>query len=565
MANTIFNAIRCLECGCDMEAYLFPDRCRQCGSQWLDAVYDYQQLPDNWSDLVASRPTNMWRYRELLPLPLDFNLVSMGEGWTPLLPAKALEEKYNNVSLWVKDERRQPTGSFKDRQAAATISALKAQGITELALASTGNAAAAYAAYCARAGIKLWTFLPSSVPAEKMRELALYGAEIVKTTGTYDQAKEIASDFARRRHIIFDRGAKAILGKESFKTIAFEIAEQLGWRAPDWYLQAVSGGIGPLGILKGFKELYDLGLIDRVPKLGLIQVEGCAPMAHAYEQGRLSAEPIEPETLITVLATGNPGYSYRLLKQIIDTNGGAVASVSDGEAFRAMRRVARLEGLSMEPASSVAFAGLEKLIALGRILPNTTVVVNCSGHTFSAEKHALEDRYYLRLETPSRRGKQHIFEGIETALEQLDEQITTIVVIDDNPDDSRILRRFFQQYKKYRVFEAHHGLDGIDLVQQRKPDLVVLDLTFPDMDGFTILNRLKNDARTQNIPVIVVSARTLSGTEWQQLRKQTESVWEKGTFRPRELVGHVVDMLGDSLEITSVQTETDSESSWEQK
>lgn len=566
MENTIFNAVRCLECGCEMEVCLFPEQCPQCGSQWLDAVYDYQQVPDNWPSLVSSRPTNMWRYRELLPLPPDLDLVSMGEGWTPLLPAKALEQKYNkDVLLWVKDERRQPTGSFKDRQAAVTISALKTQGITELALASTGNAAAAYAAYCARAGIKLWVFLPSSVPAEKMRELALYGAEIVKTTGTYDQAKEIASDFAHRRNIIFDRGAKAILGKESFKTIAFEIAEQLGWRAPDWYLQAVSGGIGPLGILKGFKELYDLGFVDRIPKLGLIQIEGCAPMAHAYEQGRLNAESIEPETLITVLSTGNPGYSYRLLKQIIDTNGGAVASVSDGEAFRAMRRVARLEGLSMEPASSVAFAGLEKLIALGYISPDTTVVVNCSGHTFSAEKHALEDRYYLQLETPTRKGKQHVFEGIETALEQLDEQVTTIVVIDDNPDDSRILRRFFQQYKKYRVFEAHHGLDGIDLVQQRKPDLVVLDLTLPDMDGFSILNQLKKDARTQNIPVIVVSARVLSKDEWQQLRKQTESVWEKGTFRPRELVGHVVDMLGDSLEITAVQPENDSESSLEQR
>lgn len=542
-----------------MEADLFPGQCAQCGSQWLDAVYDYSQIPENWSGLISSRPTNMWRYRELLPLPPDLDLVTLGEGWTPLLRAKSLEESYKGISLWIKDERRQPTGSFKDRQAAATVSALKARGITELALASTGNAAAAYAAYCARAGIKLWVFLPSSVPAEKMRELALYGAEIIKVTGTYDQAKDIASDFARRRDLVFDRGAKAIPGKEGFKTIAFEIAEQLGWRAPDWYVQAVSGGIGPLGVLKGFEELFKLGLVDRIPKLGLIQIEGCAPMVRSYEKGLSVAAPVKPETLITVLSTGNPGYSYQLLKRAIDSNGGAMASVSDGETFRAMRRVARLAGLSMEPASSVAFAGLEKLINLEHVQPMDTVVVNCSGHTFSAEKHALEDRYYLQLEAPSTTDKQRAFEGIETALEQLDEQITTIVVIDDNPDDTRLLQRFFQQYKKYRVFEAHNGMDGIDLVQQRKPDLVILDLTLPDMNGFAILDRLKEDPRTQIVPVIVVSARSLSGDEWQELRQRTESIWEKGTFRPRELVGHVVDMLGDSLETTADNQNTGAE------
>lgn len=144
-------------------------------------------------------------------------------------------------------------------------------------------------------------------------------------TGTYDQTKKVAADFAARRNLYFDRGAKGIPGKESMKTLAFEIAEQLGieygengrWIAPDWYIQAVSGGIGPLGVYKGFLELHQIGLIDKIPKLGIVQVEGCAPMVRAFERGLAQAEPVVPETLITVLATGDPSYAYTLLYEAI--------------------------------------------------------------------------------------------------------------------------------------------------------------------------------------------------------------------------------------------------------
>lgn len=476
----------------------------------------------------------------------------MWEGGTPLVRAATLEKKYGSPKIYIKDERREPTGSFKDRQASGTVSALKAQGIKEMVLASTGNAAAAYAAYCSKAGIKLWVFLANNVPSEKMRELALYGAEVINIAGTYDQAKVIASDFARRRNLMIDLGAKAIPGKEGFKTIAFEIAEQLGWRSPDWYIQAVSGGIGPLGVEKGFRELYSLGLIDKIPKLGIIQAEGCAPMVQAYEQGLDDAEVVIPETLIAVLATGNPGLSYKLLKKFVDTHGGDFISVSDGETFRAMRRMARLEGISMEPASSVAFAGLEKLIISGKIKQGETVVVNCSGHTFSAEKHVLEDRFSLHL-TPSIAGNEPNLNNLDIALDQLEEQARTVVIIDDNPNDSRIIRRFLQHYKKYRVFDINNGPDGIDIVQQRKPDLVILDLTLPDMDGFAILKRLKSDPATRTIPVIIVSAKALSEEEWHFLQSQGVSVWEKGSFRPQELVVHIVQTLGDSWNTGSLR------------
>jgi len=542
--KTLFHAIRCLECGHQMEAALTTVTCPACGGVWLDARYDYRALPQDWPAHVANRPTNMWRYWELLPFPGNFEPISsLGEGWTPLAYAQGLSRNLHHNQIWIKDERQQPTNSFKDRQAAATVSVLRAQGIKELVLASTGNAAAAYAAFCARAEIKLWVFLTSSVPTEKMRELALYGAEVIKITGTYDQAKEIAADFAQRRGLYLDKGAKAIPGKESMKTIAFEIVEQLGWQAPDWYIQAVSGGIGPLGVLKGFEELYEAGLIQQVPKLGIVQSAGCAPMVQSWEKGLAQAEPVlQPDTLITVLATGKPGLAYQILKQANDKYGGAMVAVDDGEAFRAMRRVARVEGLSVEPATSVAFAGLEKLVAGGYITPDERVVVNCSGHTFSAEKHALEDRYVLHLEAPL---DARPAEGIATALEQLDEQVTTIVVIDDNPHDSRLIRRLLQGYKNYRVFEAHNGPDGLDLIRQRRPDLVVLDLSMPDMDGFSILDAIKLDERTGHIPVVIISGKSLTQQEAEYLERHTESVWLKGGFSARALANHVVDVLGD--------------------
>jgi threonine synthase len=543
--TSLFSSVDCLACGEELAFGLFPGKCPKCGSAWIDAQYDLSALPKDWPEIVSRRETNLWRYKELLPFPDDMKTVSLGEGWTPITRAEGLEQEYDHNEIWIKDERQQPTGSFKDRQACCAVNALKEKGVDELVIASTGNAAAAYAAYCARAGIKLWVFLTSSVPVEKMRELVLYGAEVVKITATYDQTKEVAADFATRRGIHNDAGAKAIPNKESMKTIAFEITEQLGWRAPDWYVQSVSGGLGPLGVLKGFEELYEVGLIERIPKIGIVQAEGCAPMANSWKEGLEEAKPVIPDTLITVLSTGNPGMAYKILNEANKRDGGAMVAVSDGDAFRAMRRVARIEGFSVEPATSVAFAGLEKLIKEGTIQRDETVVVNCSGHTFSAEKHALEDRYSVGISLEIADTEPSALEGLGAALEQLDEQVTTIVIIDDNPHDSRLIRRLLGRYRRYRIFEADNGPDGIDLVRQRKPQLVILDLGIPKMDGFSILEELKTDQRTNDIPVMIVSGRDLSPDQEYFLERTATSIMQKGSFRGKEFVDRVVGMLED--------------------
>jgi len=529
--------------------------CPECGSAWLDAQYDYQAVADSWSAIVSKRDHTLWRYAELLPIEPSFPEVTMGEGFTPLVRLYQYEKMFDHQPIYVKDERKQPTNSFKDRQAALSVMAMRQAGIKECVLASTGNAAVAYAAYCARAGIKLWLFLTSLVPPAKMREASLYGAEVIKVSGTYDETKKVAAAFAKRKGIHHDRGAKAVLGKESMKTLAYEIAEQLGiiqhlddpnkWVAPDWYIQAVSGGIGPLGVQKGFAELKRMGMIDKVPKLGVIQSAGCAPMVNSFNNNQDDATPVMPKTLITVLATGDPGMSYKLLRQGILKDGGAMVAIKDGETFRAMRQLASKGGISVEPATAVAFAGLEKMLKDGTIQAGETVVVNCSGHTFPVESHILGDQYAEHvLFLPTGEDPVAKEEGLGSALKNLDEQVTSIMIVDDNANDRRLIRRLLQSYKQYRIFESRDGDEALKAIREHAPDLVVSDLTMPERDGFSLLEALKADDSTKHIPVIVVSAKTLTPDDRQRLDKYSASVWQKGGYDTHNLVNHVVDTLG---------------------
>ncbi|MBN8620958.1 MAG: pyridoxal-phosphate dependent enzyme [Anaerolineae bacterium] len=554
--SSFFAHVACLECGFEMPADINLSTCQQCGSQWLDARYDYESVGRVWPSALAKRDHSLWRYAELLPLPEMDAEVTMGEGFTSLTRLYTYERLYHHNHLYIKDERQGPTSSFKDRQAALSVMAMKRAGIGECVLASTGNAGAAYAAYCARAGIKLWLFLTSLVSSEKMREAALYGAEVVKVSGTYDETKHVAAEFARRKGIHLDRGAKAIPGKESMKTLAFEIAEQLGlkmrddgrWQSPDWYIQAVSGGIGPLGVWKGFEELHRMGLVDRMPRLGIIQAAGCAPMVQAFNAGHEQAAPVIPRTLITVLATGDPGYSYVSLRQACLSNGGTMRAIEDGQTFEAMRRLASKTGLSVEPATAVAFAGLEQMLQDGTIAPDEVVVVNCSGHTFTAESHILGDQYVhdLQLTTGDDAQPAHASEGLDSAIRILDEQVTSILVVDDNPSDRRLIRKLLQRYKRYRIHEAASGREALSLIRDHQPDLVISDLTMPEMDGFTLLETLRNDPATAHIPVVVVSAKALTEADARFLNQYSSSVWSKAGFDTSALVEHIVAALGDA-------------------
>src|SRR5512142_94527 len=220
-------AVKCLDCGHIAPFFPASSNCPRCNSQWREAEYDYDTLAKTLPLQLAGRPFDLWRYRELLPVRNANPSLKLGEGGTPLIQAINLGMMLGTPNLFIKDERQGPTGSFKDRQAAVTIAALKEAGITEMVAASTGNVAISYSAYASHAGVKLWAFVTSLVPAVKMREIALYGSQVVKVTGSYDQAKQVAAEFAEQRGLYLDTGARAVPSIEGMKTIAYEICEQL--------------------------------------------------------------------------------------------------------------------------------------------------------------------------------------------------------------------------------------------------------------------------------------------------------------------------------------------------
>lgn len=543
----------CLKCGEQISFARMLNNCPTCGHDMLDVRYDYAAIAQEMLTEWAQRPFNMWRYRELLPLRNPANIVSMGEGGTPLVQSVNMGTMLGHDHIFIKDERQGPTGSFKDRQASLAISAMKEAGIMEAVVASTGNVAISYSAYCARAGIKLWGFLTSLVPADKMREVALYGTEVVKITGTYDQCKEVAASFAQHRGLFLDKGLRSIAARQSMKTLAFEVCEQLGlmkdgygkWRAPDWYIQAVSGGMGPIGAWRGFEELYEMGLIDRLPKIAVIQVDGCAPMVTAFKAGKDSPDIVNaPNTHIATLATGNPGIAYSQLRQIILKHGGIMESVSDQESFRAMHVMAKMDGVSVESATGAAFAGLFKLVGQQVIKRDEIVVVNCSGHTFPVEQELLGDEWTHDVEMPESTSTSSVpQEGLLSALELLDDRMCDILIIDDTPEASRLLRRILQAYGTFTVREAENGCIGLELVHQRPPDLILLDLMMPEMDGFAVLDTLKADKELSKIPVIVVTAKELTNIEKQRLSGKVQSLMQKGAFSDQDIVDKMVEML----------------------
>jgi threonine synthase len=384
--------------------------------------------------------------------------------------------------------------------------------------------------------------------------VALYGSEVIKVTSTYDQTKQVAAEFAAHKGIFRDRGIRSISARESMKTVAFEIAEQLPqfigpgenalWRAPDWYIQAVSGGMGPVGVWKGYQELAQMGLVDRMPKLVCVQAAGCAPMVNSFEKGLLDhAEPVlNPQTLVITVATGNPGPAYPFLAHVIKEHGGAFEAVTDEETFHAMHVMAKLDGLSMETAAAMAFAGLFKLLNNGVIKRDDVVVVNCSGHTFPVEKHLLGDEWAQTIELPEE--EPHLVppaeEGLLGSLEQIDERVHSIAILEDNPQSALLLRRILQTRGDYQILEARDGASGLEMVRREHPDLILLDLMMPGMDGFEVLEALKADKELSKVPIVVITAKELTSAERKRLSGQIEALMEKGAFTDEDLLEEIL-------------------------
>lgn len=552
--------IRCLDCGHAAPFMPSSMHCPQCNSQWRAAEYDMAEVAQTFPSEISSRPFDLWRYKELLPIHNPNPTLRLGEGGTPLIQAANLGMMLGLPNLFIKDERQGPTSSFKDRQAAVTIAALKEGGVTEMVAASTGNVAISLSAYAARAGIKLWAFVTSLVPGVKMREIALYGSQVVKITGSYDQAKQVAAEFARQRGLYQDMGARTVTAVEAMKTIAFEIAEQLTlqlgpppgsnhrapkWRTPDWYIQAISGGMGPLGVYKGFRELQQLGMIDRIPSIAPIQADGCAPMVESWKKGLEKAEPVlSPKTRIETLATGDPGRTYVMLRNQVNETHGVFESVSDEDAFRAMHVLAKMEGISAEPAAAVAFAGLFKLVRAGIIKPTDTVVVNCTGHTLPAEQFLFGEGWTRDVDLQRQEPTPTPQEGLLSALNNVTpNRFPRVVVVDDTSEARRLIRRILQSQGDFEIFEATNGREALELIARERPDLVILDLMMPEVDGFAVLDSLRSQPETANIPVIVATAKELTVDEKSRLQGQIQSLMLKGDFLNDEFLEEVRSLI----------------------
>jgi len=283
-----------------------------------------------------------------------------------------------------------------------------------------------------------------------------------------------------------------------------------------------------------------MGIIDRIPALALIQADGCAPMVRSFREGLQAAVPVlEPRTRIETLATGDPGRAYTLLLHHTGVTGGTFESVSDEEAFRAMHVLAKMEGISAEPAAALAFAGLFKLVRAGTIKPGDVVVVNCTGHTVPAEESILGPQWSRDVEMPPE-ASETPEEGLLAALSQVaPERFPRVAIVDDAADARLLVRRILQSQGNYTVFEAANGIEGLELVRRELPDLIILDLMMPEIDGFAVLDGLRSDSSTSRIPVIVATAKELTSHEKARLGTHIQTLLQKGDFLSDEFLEEV--------------------------
>jgi threonine synthase len=334
-------------------------------------------------DLIADRPADLWRYRELLPLRDSTYRVTLGEGWTPLLPAPRYGQRVGVPMLLVKDEGVIPTGSFKARGAAVGVSRAAELGIGHIAMPTNGNAGAAWATYAARAGMRATIAMPRSAPVAPRREVIAAGAELSLVDGLIgDAAAVIKALVAGSGGSVFDastlREPYRIEGK---KTMGLEIVEQLGWRVPDVIVYPTGGGVGLIGIHKGLSELRTLGWLPEHarPKLVAVQASGCAPIVRAFTAGARRVEPWpDAHTIAFGITVPNP-LGDQLILDALDESGGTAVAVDDDEILAELRSIARTDGLLLCPEGAACLAGVRRLRGAGWLCGDEEVVVINTG------------------------------------------------------------------------------------------------------------------------------------------------------------------------------------------
>ncbi len=353
----------------------------------LDIHYDYERIQEIITQsALKKRPLGVWPYLELLPLKSKTNIISLGEGATPLIKSNRLAKTLGIRNLFIKDETRNPTWSFKDRAMTIGVSIAKEHGARTMASASSGNAAAALAAYCARAGFDCYCFVPDIAPMGKIAQLLLYGAKVVRLRGLH-KGDDPTVQLLRIACTTFNWTPCPSFGPfnpyqtEGPKTIAYEVAEQLDWEPPDVaYIQVGAGGLLG-GQWKGFKELVTLDIIQNPPRLNAVQATGCAPLVRAFHSGESPFEITHwdaPHSVAEGLCDPFPWDGDLALKAIHQTNGTAIA-VDDPLILRAQQLLAKYEGIFAEPTGATGLAGLIYQLDEGSQDPSETILIEATG------------------------------------------------------------------------------------------------------------------------------------------------------------------------------------------
>ena len=372
--------LRCRECGRDYPLAALHV-CEYCFGP-LEAVYDDEAIRAAVSrEAIAARPATLWRYREFLPCEAD-SAVDIGAGFTPLLHAKNLGKALGLPRLYLKNDTANPTWSFKDRVVAVASSRARELGFEKLACASTGNLANSVSAHAAAAGMEAVVVIPHDLEAGKVLGSSIYNPTLVKVRGNYDAVNRLCAELAGSRNWAFVNVNVRPYYAEGSKTLGFEVAEQLGWRAPDHCVAPIASGSLFVKIRKGLDEFARAGLIDPArTRMSAAQAAGCSPVATAWAEGSMNFRPQRPDTIAKSLAIGNPADGYYSLVQLRDTDG-ACASVSDDEIVAGMRLLAETEGVFAETAGGVTVAGVKQLAERGRIDPDELVVAFITGAGF---------------------------------------------------------------------------------------------------------------------------------------------------------------------------------------
>jgi len=366
--------------------------CRKCGQEYpiqpmnlcdfcfspLEVSYDYKAMAREVSrEKVTAGPPGMWRYRDMLPVEGD--VVDIGTGFTPLVRAERLGRELGLNQLYIKNDCLNPTYSFKDRPVSVAATKAREFGFDTLACASTGNLAASVAAHAAKAGMKAFVFVPANVEAGKLIGIAIYDPALVTVEGSYDDVNRLCARLVEKYNWGFININLRPFYAEGSKTLGYEVAEQLGWRAPDCVLAPAASGLLFTRIWKALDELAMLGMIEPVnTHMFLTQAAGASPIVSAFRAGSLHVHPVVPDTVARSIAIGNPADGYYALR-VARQSGGSACAVTDEELLAGVKLLAQTEGIFAEAAGGVVIAGLRQLAASGAIGKDDVTVAFITG------------------------------------------------------------------------------------------------------------------------------------------------------------------------------------------